>query len=200
MSWVERSKHFNDFNETIKTTPVVRMHKRSVKYRRARLHRAVTSSLRPGGKWRESKWSPPKSLDRVQAWSAQSTWTRSRILSSCSRLLGEWGGKQIVVASAATRTLCWRIVAKTELSVNVRLPPAVGSDWQNNFNPPPLPPPNKSLRVWPARRRPGHLYLDCCPCNPEPDKQRKMDGSMVGQLSTCSTPHKEYLCCSCSLW
>lgn len=37
-------------------------------------------------------------------------------------------------------------------------------------------------RRWLGRRRSGYLYLDCCPCDPDPDK-------LAWKLSTLSTPH-----------
>ncbi len=45
-------------------------------------------------------------------------------------------------------------------------------DWPGNA----LVSPRRSRRKCLGRGKSGHFCLDCCPCDPAPDKQKKMDG------------------------
>ncbi len=50
--------------------------------------------------------------------------------------------------------------------------------------------PRKSWRKCLWRGKSGHLYLDCCPRDPAPDKRKKMDGWMDGWILSISSMFK----------
>ncbi len=56
-------------------------------------------------------------------------------------------------------------------------------DWPGNASVSP----RRSRRKCLGRGKYGQLCLDCCPCDPAPDKRKKMDGWMDGWIDGQST-------------